>query len=135
MVQLQMLDGSLRPSLAQTLRSAGDDGRRLGAAPSAVDKATHATHARFEAEFGDRRLGSHAVSRVRSYFSAVLRREVLRSRDPLNAGYRQVLRARSALMDLQEAGLRGGRLRSEMVETLGFAPGIVELVLDRVEVA
>jgi hypothetical protein len=83
-----------------------------------VTAARRATEARFSS-WGRQPLTEHEASRVRAYFTAVLRRRVLAMRDEGARSARRRLVARSIEKDLMTAGWDPAQARSEAWRTVG----------------
>jgi len=92
--------------------------RALGA--SDIRAASSATRARFESWFG-RDLEAGERARVRSYFSAVLRRRVLTSHEPSTVAARRRLVAASIEADLRAGGWSDRRAAQEALRLTGQA--------------
>lgn len=85
--------------------------------------AARATRRRF-AEWGDRPLGSREEARIASYYSAVVRKATMRTREPGAVFARRRLVAAAIRADLLDAGWTVERAAAEVLRVMGEDCGV-----------
>ena len=118
MVQLSLIEEQPGITLASRVGALRVRAARWVGDSRHADEAAHVTLRRF-AGFAGGALAPAEIRRVEAYYSAVLRRRILTSRDESSVGARQRLVAASIEADLISAGWSSRRARAEASRVLG----------------
>lgn len=131
MVQLTLLTDVGRSELKALLDTLDAEARAMGASREATQRAAGAALRRFGEAFAQSVPSKRDLRRVADYYRATLSRSVYRRMAREDRRYREYARASAAAADLENVGLSGDVLRSELLETLGFDERTVDAVLHR----